>query len=171
MLCWVPAHVGLDGNEAADRAAKEAIDMERGDVIPPTTDYYPILKENQIKRWQNRWNMEPPGNKLRNVKVDVRPWKPMKMDRTTEVIMARLRLGHTRITHCHLMVKPNGPEPMCTSCQTHLTIQHMLVDCPSVAPHRRATIGVGPLSRILGPEAQIGRLIRFLKLIGICNVI
>ena len=115
--------------------------------------------------------MEPPRNKLRSIKVDVRPWKYTKMDRTTEVTLARLRLGHTRITHCHLMERPNGPEPICTNCQTSLTVEHMLVECPHVAPHRRATIGGAPLSRLLGPEPQIGRLTKYLKLIGIYDVI
>ena len=171
MICWVPAHVGLPGNEAADKAAKEATGEERGNVPLPITDLYPSLKEKQYKKWQNRWNMEPPRNKLRQVKKEVQPWKNMRTDRRTEVIMARLRLGHTRITHCHLMENPNGPEPMCVGCQTKLTVQHMMIDCPLVAPQRRATIGTGPLSKILGHETNTGKIIQYLKNIKVYEVI
>ena len=170
-LCWIPAHVGLDGNEAADKAAKEAIEAERSDVLPPITDYYPSLREIQIKKWQRRWDMEPPRNKLRSIKQEVRPWRHGRLDRTTEVTLARLRLGHTRITHCHLMERPNGPEPICTGCQVNLTVQHMLVECPLVAPQRRITIGTEPLNKVLGPEPHIGKLTKFLKIVGINKVI
>ena len=171
MLCWVPAHVGLTGNEAADRAAKEATGAERGNITLPVTDYYPTLKEKQYRKWQNRWNTEPPRNKLRSVKKEVKPWKNLKLERSTEVIMARLRLGHTRITHCHLMENPNGQEPICTGCQTPLTVQHMLIECPQVSPQRRDTIGPGPLEQILGPEANIGKIIQYLKAVKIYDVI
>ena len=166
-MYWLPSHVGIAGNEAADRAAKEAIESERSNTIPPTTDYYPILKEIQYKKWQRRWDMEPPRNKLKSVKAEVHPWNHLRVDRSTEVILARLRLGHTRITHCHLMENPNGPEPTCDRCQTRLTVQHILVNCPLVAPQRRISIGEKPLRELLGPEPHVGNLIKFLKLIGI----
>ena len=49
-----------------------------------------------------------PSDKFNNLLIYL--LEDIKTDRTTKVIIIRLRLGHTRITHCHLMGNPNGQE-------------------------------------------------------------
>ena len=71
-LCWVPAHVSIPGNEAADKLAKEVASSSQPPVLYKNyyKDYYPILKKRVSDQWQSEWdaaNSVRP-NKLRNLK-------------------------------------------------------------------------------------------------------
>ena len=170
-FCWIPAHVGVPGNEKADHAAKAAIQSTLAREGIPSKDLYPSLKKAIWRRWQNLWNIEPMANKLRNIKTEVKPWEQRAKDRETEVMMTRLRIGHTRLTHCHLMEKPNGEPSKCNNCQVDLTIRHIFEECPQTADARRTTIGMRPMEQVLGPEASIGKIKEFLKKIGVQDTI
>ena len=41
--------------------------------------------------------------------------------------MARIRIGHTHLTHCFLL-KGEDP-PQCTACDCQLTVKHVLFEC------------------------------------------
>ena len=171
MICWIPAHVGIKGNEEADRAAKEAIKEPRADTHTPARDYHPSLRKWITNKWQRIWEIQPQTNKLRSIREKVTPWKSTTNERTAEVILTRLRIGHTRLTHCNLMEKPNGPPPRCNGCNVKLTVRHIIEECPQVTHHRRNTIGEKRLEEILGEEADIARIMEFLKVIGVDTVI
>ena len=47
--------------------------------------------------------------------------------RRDTVLLNRLRIGHTRLTHSFLLLGDDLPE--CGTCQCPLTVKHILVEC------------------------------------------
>nr|XP_024219290.1 uncharacterized protein LOC112211564 [Halyomorpha halys] len=116
-FAWVPGHCGIAGNELADRAAKVAI----AEGIPyrevPVNDFIALIKHKIKLKWRQMWE-NVPNNKLREIRRDVRK---------EEVILTRLRIGHTRLTHGYLTAR--DPPPLCQTCGTELTVKHILTEC------------------------------------------
>ena len=132
-FCWCPSHVGVLGNESADRlAAAAALDASNAsNAEVPFWDWYPIIRSRVKHKWKDEW-LAIGTNKLRSLKSSVDVW-PYSCDRDCKVscILTRLRIGHTRLTNQHLM--ESRPPPDCTDCLVPLTVRHFLAECPSFA--------------------------------------
>jgi len=63
ILCWIPGHVGIPGNERADRVAKAALSLPTSPVKVSAMDFLPCAKLLMRKEWQEIWNCCD-GNKL-----------------------------------------------------------------------------------------------------------
>ena len=73
-LCWVPAHVGITGNERADAAAKEACSLPVSLHDLPVGDWLITIKSLVFNDWQLSWDAIPNSNKLKTIKTSVLPW-------------------------------------------------------------------------------------------------
>lgn len=146
-FCWVPSHVGVPGNERADEAAGLAASspMNSDHFLPrnvqlghlPAADFQSCLRRGFLTCWQTCWTEDPRDFKLRNVKPILRNWlTSYKGSRRREVVLARLRIGHTNLTHSFLMAR-EAPPP-CPFCRLHtpLSIFHIFVDCQAITALR-----------------------------------
>ncbi|XP_035207776.1 uncharacterized protein LOC118182532 [Stegodyphus dumicola] len=166
LYCWVPAHVGIQGNELADIIAKSAEEWSRR--LVPYRDMKKVIKQRIFSKWQAFWN-DQLTNKLRRVKPQVEYWKATR-NRREEVILTCLRIGHFRITHSRLLKAEN--EPVCEHCNSVFSVHHFLAECPQFNKLRLKYFNDYdlPLERIIGKEANT-YLFLYLKEAGLYNLI
>ncbi|GFY09417.1 RNase H domain-containing protein [Trichonephila clavipes] len=125
VFCWLPSHVGIIGNEQADSAAKSA--TTHLPLAVPLSDMKRVIMHHIFNIWQESWSQQL-DNKLHSVKPVIGAWPVMPLRRRTDVKLTRLRIGHTRFTHSHLLFGERAPE--CPSCHVSYTVRHILIDCP-----------------------------------------
>ncbi|GFT74581.1 putative RNA-directed DNA polymerase from transposon X-element [Trichonephila clavipes] len=130
IFSWVPGHVGILGNEQADTAARSMSDHMQWPVC------YRDLKtstQNYIHGvWQETWDQQI-LNKLHNIHPSTSHWAALPV-RRHDVHLTRLRVGHTRFTHRHLLLGENALE--CPCCKVPYSIYHILINCPVFNHHR-----------------------------------
>ena len=132
---WIPSHIGIAGNEAADKLAKEASQMD-GPIYDP---YYGVIPKSQfirqITRWRHQAYHEFALNKLETRPSLIRNWykllnpdgkpfaHPDKLTRPEEQV----------ITECRLMqfavCKGCGNRTACGYCGAPASTSHYLLEC------------------------------------------
>jgi hypothetical protein len=99
---WLPSHVGLAGNVAADAAAKAALTLSPALSAIPYSDFKPVINSYAAAKWQKSWDEEV-SNKLHKIQPRVGSFRVYCLPRRDELIIRRLRIGHTHFTHSHLL--------------------------------------------------------------------
>ena len=103
VLCWIRSRVGILSNEKADAAAKSALSLPVTRMKLPATDVYPRITKLIFDEWQEVWNCCA-GNKLHAIRPTVDCYKQKTcLSRRDSVLLNRLRIGHTRLTHSFLL--------------------------------------------------------------------
>ena len=82
------------------------------------------------------------------------------MTRRDGTVCARLRIGHSYLTHCWLL--KGEPQPFCVSCNEALTINHLLTNCAEFADSRRKHYSTNTLEEVL-LSGNYAHVLSFLK--------
>ena len=93
----------------------------------PYSDIRPAISKYVNRLFQNHWDTQI-HNKLHSInsEFDITP-EVQLYDRRDEVVLTRLRIGHTRLTHSFILLGEDPPE--CIPCGCPLTIKHILTEC------------------------------------------
>lgn len=159
---WVPAHVGIPGNEAADEEAKNAAGQQLDELIP-FSDAKSHVRSVVTSIWQKDW--ERSSSPLRAVRPLVTAPSPvLPENRQASTIVSRLRLGVTRLTHVNLLT--GGPPPIC-GCGEDATVRHILLECSATAQHRALCKLPGSLCDCFEDIRGITALLKYVQAAGL----
>ena len=172
VVLWIPGHANIQGNCKADELARHATSGMETLIPIPYTDFFPHVKEALLNSWTHRWR----NTNLHLVHIHPYPkkWKKESLTRRQEVIINRLRLGHTRLTHGYLM-ETVQIRPSCLWCNdAALSIEHIFLHCKGIEQQR--TYSFSPhtnrmpnltLQLLLKSGCNVGNLFDFLETLGI----
>ena len=131
---WIPSHINFEKHDVVDHAAKQSL------LLPIITDPSPtpaydlksFYRSLINSSWHDLWSSLP-FNKLRTIKKLPIPWSSSnRTSKHEEVILARLRIGHTRLTHSFLYLGLLAPPPSCAYCnEDDLSVEHFF-SCPAL---------------------------------------
>ena len=85
-----------------------------------------------------------------------------------EEVLARLRLGHTRVTHSYLL--QGEEQPQCVVCDAPFTVRHFLLECDDFAQVRNNCFHVDNMKELF-QDIQIDSIMTFLRQINLFNKI
>ena len=144
VLCWISSHIGIQGNEMVDRQAKLSLSLEPTSFKIPFSNFKPSINKYILDQWQTSWNKSI-GNKLLEIKPTIGEHQSVVRNiRKEEVALARLHLGHTRVTRSYLLL--GEEQPQCLGCDAPVTVSHFLLECGDFAQTRIASMLVSPVN-------------------------
>ena len=102
------------------------------------------------------------GNKLHAIRPTVGDYKQKTClsRRDDSLLLNRLRIGHTRLTHSFLLSGDDLPE--CGTCQCPLTVKHVLVECADLKDVRNKHF-VASSIKDLFDNIEAHKIIDFIK--------
>ena len=168
LFCWLPSHVGIIGNEIADRKAKDSLHLNMSTFEIPFNSFKPLINKYILSEWQKSWDTAT-FNKLYAIKPVVgNNSSAIRNVRREDVVITRLRIGHTSFTHSYILNREE--QPFCIACNQHITVKHILIDCIDFLQDRNKYFQVRDL-RQLFQDVPVDNILSFLKDTNLFNKI
>lgn len=140
VFVWVPAHVGVRGNEMADRAAKEAAKSSCSKVEVNISKTESIIKKRLKERWQKEWEEDRKGRWFFRVQSKVGEMRCAGGNRRDETVISRLRFGHTGLNGMLWKIGKHDTG-RCDYCGQEETVEHVVQQCQRYEQERRQLVG------------------------------
>lgn len=130
---WTPGHATIQGNEIADRLAKdaahEASEMPLDSSVITIQDIKTSSKKSVLSKWQQRWDISESGRcfYIFNSTVAGKTYLDAP-SRDLFSLILQLRTGYCSLNdYRHKLNHTESPECECGDIET---VQHFLLDCP-----------------------------------------
>ena len=169
IFIWIPSHIGIEGNEKADLAAKEAAKQRFHTHPLSSRDIRRYNNEKVQEMWNDTWKKLQP-TKLSHIRSSLNEnCQPHLETRRAQTIISRLRIGHSSLTHRHLLNKSSPPT--CFYCNSPASLYHIISQCVHLN-HIRLTFNLSPTYKDnVSKEDQCKRTINFLNHLNITHLI
>ncbi|OOZ37989.1 hypothetical protein BOW52_09705 [Solemya elarraichensis gill symbiont] len=168
IFCWIPSHMGIKGNEKVDSLAKAALNSTQSSLKVPYSDFKPLSRKYITQFWQLDWD-NLVNNKLHHIQPSLKQNQHISaFSRRENVVLTRLRIGHSHLTHSFLLKKE--PRPLCTFCNVPLSIEHILMTCSAFARKRSSFFNVMS-SKILFEKVAPEHILNYLESIDLYHKI
>ena len=159
-MCWVPGHCGIPGNNEADHLAGLGRTGRYLTEETPGQDIRHLIKKRTATKFAECWRLDR-STFLRKIKGETSQWID-RSNRREQIVLSRLRTGHTRFSH--FLTSGKYGKPSCETCGEHNSVEHVLINCP-MYQNLREYYGLPPsILEVLGnDDASEITLIMFLK--------
>ena len=113
-----------------------------------------------MEKWQTTLNNSI-GNKLLDIKPTIGEYQSVVRNiRREEVVLARLHLGHARVTHSYLL--QGEEQPHCVGCDAPFTERQFFLECGDFAQVRNNCFHVDNMKELF-QDIHIDSIMTFLR--------
>ena len=142
------------------KAAKSALEFEIVKCKIPSKDLKHSIKLYVNSLWQIFWNFSD-TSKLYSIQNNVNLPYNFNLKHSDQVVISRIRIGYSKLTHRYLLKGEQQPE--CIFCDCLLTLDYIFLERSDTLPARNLLLNNVRTMQDLFTQANISDIFQFLQ--------